>query len=352
MELSDPFEQLTDERNLNYYNMAGNVAAKVLDTLVNMSKPGVKVVDMCAQGDKMIIDEVSKVLKKIPYKGIAFPTCVSINEMAGFNSPMPDDKTVIKDGDLVKIELGVHINGFPALVCFTVLVNESGKKINDRRADVLKAVIEGSRGIVSLMKPGKMNEDVVKVIKDTAQKYKCTLPIINDNVHAPGVMSYQISKYVIDGYNEDDDEYLHRFILNRQSENYDFGMNKLELEHNEVYAIDVLMSTGTGKLSIAGESTIYKRLVDKWASLKMKTSRETLSKIGKSRFPIHVRGKDTRFKFGLKECLSKDIIEEYPPMKEKTGEYIARVKFTVIVRDKPILVIGRSGSDELDKISI
>jgi curved DNA binding protein len=350
MELTEPFDQLLDDRNLNYYTMAGQIAAKVLDVLVNMAKPSVKIVDLCTKGDEMIIDETNKVCKNVTIKGIAFPTCVSINEMVGFNSPLFDDKTIIKDGDLVKIELGVHINGFPAIVCFTVLVNDSAQKISDRRADVMKAAIEASRNIINIMKPGNTNEDVAKAMSDAAKKYNCSLPTIHESMHAPGVPSYQISQFVIDGYNNDDAEFVHRFILSRPWED-GTGMRKLELEMDEVYAIDVVMSTGSGKLSKANNATIYKRNLEKWESLKLKTSRDTLTSIGKTRFPIHIRTKDNMFKFGLKECISKGLIEEYPACKEKNGEYVARIKFTVIVRDKPILVVGRSANKELDKLT-
>ena len=64
-----------------------------------------------------------------------------------------------------------------------------------------------------------------------------------------------------------------------------------------------------------------------------------------------MRTKDNRFKFGLKECMSKGLIEEYAPIKEKNGELTARVKFTVVVRDKPILIVGRSGAQELEKLA-
>jgi hypothetical protein len=41
-----------------------------------------------------------------------------------------------------------------------------------------------------------------------------------------------MSRHVIDGYNDDDDEYIHRFILNRQHDDYEFGMNEIELEED------------------------------------------------------------------------------------------------------------------------
>lgn len=55
-------------------------------------------------GDNWMLEELDKVYnKKQIFKGIAFPTCISVNEVCGYNSPMPEDSTPIKEGDLVKI---------------------------------------------------------------------------------------------------------------------------------------------------------------------------------------------------------------------------------------------------------
>ena len=59
-----------------------------------------------------------------------------------------------------------------------------------------------------------------------------------------------MSRYIIDGYNDDEDEYVHRFILSKENPNYDFSMRENELEEGEVYAIDILMSTGIAVVSI------------------------------------------------------------------------------------------------------
>jgi len=60
--------------------------------------------------------------KKPTFKGLAFPTTISVNEVAGHNSPLPEDSTSIREGDLVKIDLGLHIDGFPAFVGHTLVV--------------------------------------------------------------------------------------------------------------------------------------------------------------------------------------------------------------------------------------
>lgn len=53
-------------------------------------------------------------LKEQIFKGIAFPTCISVNKVCGHNSPIEKDSVAIKEGYLVKIELGVHVDGFAA----------------------------------------------------------------------------------------------------------------------------------------------------------------------------------------------------------------------------------------------
>jgi methionine aminopeptidase len=54
--------------------------------------------------DNLIYEELSKVYNKKPvFKGLAFPTTISVNEVCGFNSPLLEDSTNIKEGDLVKL---------------------------------------------------------------------------------------------------------------------------------------------------------------------------------------------------------------------------------------------------------
>lgn len=45
-------------------------------------------------------------------KGIAFPTCISVNNVVGHYSPLKSEDAVLQKGDLAKIALGVHIDGF------------------------------------------------------------------------------------------------------------------------------------------------------------------------------------------------------------------------------------------------
>ena len=55
-------------------------------------------------------------------KGVAFPTCISVNNIVGHLSPLKSEDQQLKDGDLVKIDLGCHIDGFVGLVAHTIVV--------------------------------------------------------------------------------------------------------------------------------------------------------------------------------------------------------------------------------------
>jgi methionine aminopeptidase len=69
-------------------------------------------------------------------RGIAFPCCLSVNEVAGHFSPCPEDSIKLKNGDVVKIDLGAHIDGFAAMVAHTVVV---GGKAEGKAAEVVLA---------------------------------------------------------------------------------------------------------------------------------------------------------------------------------------------------------------------
>ncbi|MCJ7635851.1 MAG: M24 family metallopeptidase [Nitrososphaeraceae archaeon] len=328
-----------------------------MNKLVKLAKPNKKLYELIEQGNKEITNELNNVQKDVQNKGQIFPICMSLNNIAGHYQPTLEE--TLKDGDLLKIELGVHIDGFPSQIAFTTLVTNSKEKIdaNDKRANVLKAVIEASREISKMMKPGVMNTEVVKIMKNCADKYNCTLPLCNENGIIPGVLSFQISRYIIDGHTEDtkdDINFIHRFILSRENSTYDFGLMELPLEENEVYAIDIVMCSGQGKLAKTHETNIFKRNYEKHTELKLRASRTALNAFKTKDFhgyPMTVNSKDPTIKLGLKECLNKGVLQAYPVVSEKTGEYIARIKFTIIVKDKPVLLCGKQADNELSKLN-
>lgn len=68
---------------------------------------------------------------------------------------------MIKDGDVVKIDLGAHFDGFMALVAHTIVVQaDPNLQVTDKKADVILAAYKGVQAAFRLLKPGNINNQV------------------------------------------------------------------------------------------------------------------------------------------------------------------------------------------------
>lgn len=202
----------------------------VLAKLIKKISVGSKIFDLCLLGDTSLIEDLSKVYnKKQVFKGIAFPTCISVNEVCGYNSPMPEESTSIKEGDLVKIELGAHVDGFAAFAAHTIIVQSDAKAaITGKKADVILAAYKATQAALRLIKPGNFNNQVTDAIAKVCDSYKVS-PL-------EGVLSHDLKKHLIDG---------NKVIINRET--FEHKVDDQEFQVNDVIALDVFVSSGDGK---------------------------------------------------------------------------------------------------------
>ncbi|PIO36531.1 hypothetical protein AB205_0083450 [Aquarana catesbeiana] len=130
----------------------------VLRTLVEAATPEASILSLCEKGDAMIMEETGKIFKKEKEmkKGIAFPTSISVNNCVCHFSPLKSDQDyLLKNGDLVKIDLGVHVDGFIANVAHSFVVGASKESVvTGRKADVVKAAHLCAEAALRLVKPG------------------------------------------------------------------------------------------------------------------------------------------------------------------------------------------------------
>merc|ERR1711907_344729 len=160
------------------YRLSAEIANRTLKMLMEQCKVGMKILDLCELGDKTIVEECSKVHNKgkakveAKDKGVAFPTCVSVNEVAGHNSPPTGDETLLADGDLVKIDLAVHIDGWIAAVAHTLLVSElPDAPIEGRKGDVVMAAAMASEAVFAALKPGVTNHSITPILESAAKAF-------------------------------------------------------------------------------------------------------------------------------------------------------------------------------------
>jgi len=319
LDLDESDTGLKNPEALTKYKAAGEVANKVLSTIIKEAVPGAKILGLCEAGDRLITEELkNKFTKGKIDKGLAFPICVSVNNIAGHFSPLADDKSVISEGDLVKIDLGVHIDGYIAVAAHTIIATQEPPPLplTGRKADAVCAAHFASEAALRLLRPGHKNTEVTEAIEAVASAFKVS-PL-------EGVLSHQMKRFVIDG---------NKTIINKSTP--DQKVDEFTFEEYETYAVDIVMSTGEGRpKETDARTTIYKRAVDQSYLLKLKASRYVFNEINSrfSTFPFTLRALDEKKgKLGIIECVKHDLVHPYPVLFEKSGEYIAQFKFTALI---------------------
>jgi len=293
--------------------------SEAIAEVIKKVQVGAKIVDICQFGDDFITEECGKVYNKkpVPEKGIAFPTCISANGAVCHFSPEKDDKTVIADGDIIKIDLGVHVDGFIAVAAHTVVAQSSAGPITGEAANVIAACQAAANALLRMVRPGKSNAEIPAVLEKIAESYGCKL--------VEGVMSHQMKQFVIDG---------NKVVLTKPSP--ELRPEECKFEEHEVYAIDVAMTTGEGKTVMKDErqTCVYKRALDQNYQLKMKASRAVFSEINK-KYPtmaFNIRGLESKgVRLGLTECLNHELFSTYPVLHTKDGSVAAHFKATVLL---------------------
>jgi len=188
----EAMNDLTNADIVTKYRCAGDIANDVLAKLIESIKPGVKAVELCAQGDALVEEATAKVYnvkkggKKVD-KGSAFPTCVSVNNCCGHYSPLTSEDDVgLVEGDVVKIDLGVHVDGYIGVVAHTHLCTAEAAPATGRKADVMMAAWTAAELAHRMFKEGAKNTEITDMIAKVAEAYKCT-PL-------EGVLSHQVQR--------------------------------------------------------------------------------------------------------------------------------------------------------------
>eukprot|EP00401_Gymnodinium_catenatum_P050842 CAMPEP_0117513916 /NCGR_PEP_ID=MMETSP0784-20121206/29800_1 /TAXON_ID=39447 /ORGANISM="" /LENGTH=392 /DNA_ID=CAMNT_0005309695 /DNA_START=106 /DNA_END=1284 /DNA_ORIENTATION=- len=302
------------------YRAAGDIVNLALSKVLEACVDGADIVTLCELGDGIMLEETGKLYnkkvkeKKIE-KGIAFPTCVSVNELVGHYSPLKGESRALKSGDLVKVDMACHIDGFIAGAAHSVVIGEA--KVEDRRADVIHAAWNAAEAALRLVQVGNTNLQVTEALGQVVQHFGCKM------VH--GVKSHQLKKHVIDGS---------RSIP--AVDNLEEKAESFEFELNEVYCVDVVVSTGEGKGKEAElRSTVFKRAVETNYLLKTQKARQFISEVNR-RFPalpftLRAIEDEQVARVGVSEAKRHELLEEYPVFKEKDKEYVAQFKFTVLL---------------------
>lgn len=86
----------------------------------------------------------------------------------------PQSAQVLVKDDVVKIQLGAHIDGFAAISGETIVVGASAANpVTGRRADVLKAAWSAAEAAMRTLKVGNKNWAITEIVARTAANWDC-----------------------------------------------------------------------------------------------------------------------------------------------------------------------------------
>ena len=124
-----------DPEILEIYRRAGRIAADARNWAAETIEPGMRLRDLQEGVEERIRDEGA-----LP----SFPAQTSRNNIAAHYCSSPTDETRYEEGDLVKIDLGAHIDGYPVDTGVSVDLSSDGRwrTLIGAASDALDAAID------------------------------------------------------------------------------------------------------------------------------------------------------------------------------------------------------------------
>lgn len=146
---------------------AGKLLISIMDKVEAVIKPGVKTDEI----NTLVHEETVKaggVSAPLHYRGFPKSVCVSVNEVICHGIP---GDLILKDGDIVNVDLTPILNGFYADASKTFFVGtptKDGRKVVSVARESLKRSIE-------IVKPGVQLGDIGFTIQSYAEKQGCSV---------------------------------------------------------------------------------------------------------------------------------------------------------------------------------
>ncbi|KAJ1663117.1 hypothetical protein IW140_005332 [Coemansia sp. RSA 1813] len=304
-----------------YYSSSA-IVNEVLRLTQGVAVPGMSVAAICSYADALVEAYTQSVYRKEQdiERGVSIPTTVSVNSIIQNYSPSQNNDYVLRDGDVVKIEVGAHIDGYNASAAHTVVASSTpGETIADRRADVISAAYFASEVAARMVQPGQSPRNLIKAIGLVASGFNCSV--------AEDTYTCQIDRFVLAGKTT----FANRFNPNVLAPDVTF-------ETGEVYTVDCTLSTGDGIARTSNhDPSVYQRDVNRQYSLKLRTSRALFSEVCKHRsvFPFLMRdiaGDNQTLRAGVSECVRTQLLVPFSVTVDKSpGDvFVAQFKFTVL----------------------
>jgi len=271
--------------------------------------------------------EIAETIEKWIYElggDFAFPVNICVNDVAAHYTPLTENEKI--EGDMVvKLDFGVHVDGYPVDTATTFYFGES---------DEIKNMVETARIAV---------EEAIKNM-NVGVELSTIGGIIHDIVEERGFKTIKnLTGHLLEQYN------LH---AGKEIPTYKGAGDIGVIEEGEVYAVEVFVTNGEGHAKAIDEVQIYSVIskLPKRVPIRIKAAREILNFVFKKRksLPFSVRWLKKHFdeatvKIGLSSLKQYGVLIPYPVLVEKKNGIVTQFEETVLVKKKDEIIVLTRG---------
>lgn len=290
-----------DQDVMDRYREAGRIAAEARDRALELAEPGVPARELVDAVEGFIRDEGAQP---------AFPVNVSIDADAAHWTPGPTEDCTLKEGQVVNLDVGVHVDGYIGDTAATVDLSGDHAELVQASADALDAALDLVEPGVKLGAIGAAIEDMIE-----GAGFK---PVRN------------LSGHGLDRYTQHTGDSIPNIATDTEA----------RLEEGAAVAIEPFASTGAGRVVEGGRGNIY-RVDNTRARGRMQRK---LLKEAERRFktlPFAARWIESvpvaRLDMVVAKLTQAGTLHGYDVLKDEAGGMVSQKEHTVLVLDEPVV---------------
>jgi len=273
---------------------------------------------------------LKKFLKPEDNGGFAFPLGISVNEIIAHDTAMLGDDRILRKNDIVKIDLGVHINGCIIDSAFTTIV-DGDKTTCSFYEPLLQATADATYTGICMSGPDMELHELSTAIQEVIESYELEDGTKINAVY--GLGGHNVLPYKVHGG---------KLVLSVPHE----SQKGIRMEEGEIYAIETFATTGFGQFTQLDIGQCNHFMLNDQCHLKPKKMEKnaiyTWAKNKHNSLPFtQTWVKDVeKAQKNLRSGVTDKIITPFPPLTGKLGTMSSQFEHTINIRDAGVEIFS------------
>ena len=296
-----------DEEAIEKFKLSGRILRETREEMKHFVREGILIIEVCEKAERLIREKGGKP---------AFPCNVSVNEIAAHYTSPPNDKSRIPERSLVKVDIGVHVDGYLTDTAVTICFNPEYTSLVETAEQALKAAINSIRAGIFISKLGGIIEGTIK-----SRGFK---PVSN-------LTGHQLGRYLV-----------HAGTSIPNVSHVSFSKIKL----GGVYALEpfATLPNAIGRVENGDEVTIFrllrhKKLESPYAKQLLKYIEENFRTLPFAERWLQDVVPQEHHREAFQELLSSKALMGYPIFIEVSRKPVAQAEHTVLIVEDGCLVL-------------